>query len=160
MTTTTAFDQLAFPSQMLVWAVRKRLHALVSGTDDSEVAEAFRVAKWEDVHAALMTFVDVLCVTGTHIELHAVACKHLALHETSLLNALARLQAGDDDDARDHLSTLFCGPAVRLALPTVHSIATHLSRRGLNVAPVEAPELEHFAGISPASAAVPAITIH
>jgi hypothetical protein len=132
-----SFYRLGFASQLIVWATRKRLHLLASGDDDSKVAQAFRLARLESAHGALMSIVDVLtCGASNRILLHAVACPCLSPHEVGLLNALAHLQSGRAGAAAHRLERIMGAAAARLVLPALLAIVAELDSRGLRVAPI------------------------
>jgi hypothetical protein len=132
------FYRLAFASQMIVWATRKRLHLLARGEDDSNVVQAFRLGGLQDLYTALMAIVDVLlCGVSTRIQLHSVSCPCLSPHETSLLNALAYLQHGRGADARRCMGDLMCAAAVRLVLPAMRAIVHDLNAQELRLTLIE-----------------------
>ena len=136
------FYDLSPASQMIVWAVRKRLHLLSHGADDSEVAGAFRSAGLDELHAALMSIVDVLlCGVSNRIQIHAVSCPCLAPHETSLLSALAHLQDDDHGEAQRQIAELMCAAAVRLVMPCMRAIIRDLDARGMRLGSVESSNL-------------------
>jgi hypothetical protein len=86
------FYELGFAAQIIVWAMRKRLHLYAFGTDDRRVVEALRLARLDSLYANLQAIVDVLsCSASSKIELHGVACGCLATHEVAVLDALASL---------------------------------------------------------------------
>jgi hypothetical protein len=135
----TAFNfyRLGFGAQMIVWAVRGRLHLLAEGTDDANVAEAFRSARLNESYAALVSIVDLLLCTGVRIELHGVGCPRLSPLEVSLLNALAYLQADQESRAQQWLAQLLGGPALRFAWPAVRRVAADFRTHALMLAPLE-----------------------
>jgi hypothetical protein len=136
----TSFERLGFAAQMIVWAVRKRLHLLRNGSDDSDAARAFEIGGLDRLHASLMTVIDVLlCGSSSLLELHSVSCPCLAPHEVALLNAVAHLQHGRRDEANASLRALFCRPAIGLVLPAMLAIVRELEARDLRVLPVANP---------------------
>lgn len=132
------FYGLSLAAQMIVWAVRKRLHLLSHGTDDSAVSRAFRTAGLTGLHGALMSIVDVLlCGASSRVQLHAVSCPCLAPHETSLLSALTHLQKDEHAAARWHMHDLMGPTAARLMLPCMHQIVRDLEAQGMHLDPAE-----------------------
>ena len=126
------FYRLGFASQIMVWAMRKRLHHLAHGASEANVLEAFRVAGLDDIHAALMSIVNLLLCRPSHrVQLHNVACAGLSPHEISLLNALAYRQRGDFVESERHMRQLFCVTAARLLQPAVVAIVNGLDAGGL-----------------------------
>lgn len=133
------FYGLGLAAQMIVWAVRKRLHLYAFGADDTRVAEALRLAKLEALYSGLMSIVDVLsCGASSKIELHGVACGCLAPHEIDLLNALARLQAGDKALAYRHICGLLGPVGARLVWAAMTAIVGDLDAQLLRLKPVSA----------------------
>lgn len=128
------FYRLSFASQMIVWAVRRRLHLLGHGEDDGNVSTAFQLAGLDELYTALMSIVDVLLIgTVRKIQLHAVSCPCLAPHEIVLLDALASLQREQDEQARRRMGDLTCEPAVRLVFPAMRVIVRELDAQGLRL---------------------------
>lgn len=132
------FYRLGFASQMIIWAMRKRLHLLAQGDSERNVTEVFAKAGFGNVHATLMSVLDVmLCGAPTRVQVHAVACPCLSPHEISLLNALAYRQRNRDEQARQSLSQLFCAAAVRLVEPAVAAIVEEFDARRLQLTSIE-----------------------
>jgi hypothetical protein len=126
------FYRLGFASQMIVWAARKRLHLLLRGESDANVAEVFALAGLDNLHQALMSILDLLlCGASNRVQVHAVACPCLSPHEISLLNALAHLQGGRPEDAARCMNQLFCETAARLVQPALFAIVESLDARDL-----------------------------
>src|SRR5262249_23671387 len=123
----TDFYSLGFASQMIVWAMRKRLHSLLRRQTETDVAEGFALVGFEDLHAALMSVVDrLLCGASTRIQLHAVACPCLSPHEVGLLNALAYLQRGRQAETAQCVRKLCCATAARFVQPALQAIVDDL----------------------------------
>ena len=79
-----SFYELGFAAQMLVWAMRKRLHRLAGGADDSHVARVFELADLDALYEGLAAIAEALACTAEHkIQLHAVSCPCLAPHEVA-----------------------------------------------------------------------------
>jgi hypothetical protein len=130
----TSFYELSFASQMIVWAMRKRLHALAGGPDDSHVADVFRLADLDELYAALTSIVDVLvCGPSNRLQLHGVSCPCLASHEISVINTLARLQSDEEGLAYHCLVSFIGAPLARLVWPAIRAIAEDLAARALSV---------------------------
>lgn len=135
-----SFHRLEFAGQLIVWAVRKRLHLLRSGADDSDVARAFHLGGLDALHTSLMTVIDVLvCGSPKIIQLHEVSCPCLAPYEVALLNAFAHLQEGRADEAKVCMVELLCRPALGLVMPAMDAIVRELAAHELKVLPVENP---------------------
>ena len=146
------FHSLEFAAQLVVWAMRKRLHLLRNGHDDSDVARAFALGRLDAVHAALMSLIDVLvCGSPKVIELHEVACPCLAPYEVALLNAIASLQNGRDAQAKNCIATLLCRPALDLVFPGVQVMVRELAARGLTIRPIANPLEPRHALLQPSS---------
>jgi hypothetical protein len=139
------FYALPFASQMIVWAVRKRLHVL-SGADCAmdDVLHVFHLASWGELYGALLAVADVLASAAARVRLqmHAVGCPCLARHEVHLLNALAYLQSARLDEAV--LCLVECLPPsdVRLTLPHLQLIADALRKQAMSFAYVVLPGIE------------------
>jgi hypothetical protein len=142
------FYRLGFASQMIVWAVRKRLHLLARGDSERNVTDVFARAGFTELHSVLMSIVDLLLSgPSNRLQLHAVACPCLSPHEISLLNALAYRQRQRDADARRSLGELFCPGAARLVEPAVAAIVAELDERRLQLTSIE--EIDHQAATIP-----------
>jgi hypothetical protein len=129
-----SFYELGFAAQMIVWAMRKRLHMLAGGADDSHVARAFELANLEDLYERLMAVANVLaCGQWRKIQLHAVACPRLAPHEIGILDTLAHLQSSEHGVAYETVSSFMGRPAARLVWPEMLAIATDLAECALRV---------------------------
>lgn len=138
----TSFYGLSLASQMIVWAVRRRLHRVSRGVDDTEVAEAFGVAGLGSALASLMQIVDLLlCGASDRIHLHSVSCPSLAPHEACVLNSLAHLQHGGEAGARRSFGAFLGTAMFRLALPGLRGIADELTGRGFDLSFVDAAVL-------------------
>jgi hypothetical protein len=141
------FYRLGFASQLVVWAMRKRLHLLSQGESERNVTEIFARAGLAELHAGLMSIVDVLlCGPSMRIQQHAVACPYLAPHEVSLLNALAYRQLERIEDSRASLGELFGHTGLRLVEPAVASIVAELDARRLRLTVIEGPAVASRGG--------------
>lgn len=128
------FYRLSFASQMIVWAIRKRLHLLACGASEEKVLEAFRRAGLVDMHAALMSIVNLLlCTPSRRVLLHDVACPGLLPYEISLLNAFAYRQRRDFPESQRCLYSLFCVTAAQLLQPAVTAVVNELDAGGLRL---------------------------
>lgn len=130
------FYALPFVSQMVVWAMRKRINAMFreDARADDDVLRVFHMADWGELYAALLTIVDVLVGAGVHkrFPLHAVSCPCLAPHEAYLLNALAHLQNGCRDEAALCLCEIVAPAGARLAMPHLQAILGDVGARNLS----------------------------
>lgn len=132
-----SFYRLGFASQLIVWATRRRLHLRSGGNGESKAPHAFKLARLERAHGALMSVVDVLTGGASNrIQLHGLGCPCLAPHEVGLLNALAHLQQGRVAEGHRCLEQVLGDVAARLALPAVDVIAGELAARNLQIAPI------------------------
>ena len=59
-----SFYQLGFAAQMLVWAMRKRLHRLAGGAEDSHVARVFELADFDALYEGLTAIAEALACTA------------------------------------------------------------------------------------------------
>jgi hypothetical protein len=136
------FYALPFASQMIVWALRKRMLALFggnAGTDD--VLPVFHMANWGELYAALLAVADVLARADLcrKLQLHAIGCPCLAPHEAHVLNALVHLQRGLPEESVLCLVETLVPDGVRQALPHLRTIAQDLVRQNLRLVFVDLP---------------------
>jgi hypothetical protein len=128
------FYALPFVSQMVVWAMRKRMSKICGWeTRSDDVSHAFRLANWGETHAAILKIVDILLNAGTcgKLLLHSVSCPSLATHEAYLLNALAHLQRDLPDVSIFCLRKILAPSGVRLAIPQLEIIVGTVNAENL-----------------------------
>jgi hypothetical protein len=131
---TASFYELGFAAQMLVWAMRKRLHRLAGAAEDSHVAHVFELADLDGLYEGLASIAEVLACAAAHeVQLHAVSCPCLAPHEVALLDALADLQCEERERAFDTMSAFIGHPAARLVWPSMQAIVDDLDARALRL---------------------------
>lgn len=134
----TTFDELGFAGQMIVWATRKRLHSVVSGTGDDNAREAFRRGRLDALYVALMSIADVLsCGASRSVQLHAVSCPRLAPHEVGMLDALAHLQAERKGLAYRRIVEVFGVVVARFVWQSMCVVVSELDEHDLLLAPIE-----------------------
>ena len=129
------FYLVPFAPQMIVWAVRRRLHALHHAEKASDnVVQVFHLAAWGELYAPLLDVTQILvrCAQSMPLRLHSVTCPHLERYEVYLLNALAHLQRGQREDAVLCVCEVMTPRGARLALPHLESIAKQLLSQNLN----------------------------
>ena len=140
-----SFYELGFAAQMLVWAMRKRLHRLAGGAEDSHVARVFELADFDALYEGLTAIAEALACTAEHkIQLHAVSCPCLAPHEVVVLDALAHLQRGERERAFDTLSALTGRSVARFVWPAMHAIVDDLDARALRLERAEPAATVHL----------------
>ena len=112
---------------MIVWAMRKRLHWLAGGPEDSHVVRvdapgSSTLSGLRSYPPALTSIIDVLAGgPSSKIHLHAVSCPCLAPHEISLINALAHLQSEESSKSLSQSlhRRLHWAPVARLVWPAI-----------------------------------------
>jgi hypothetical protein len=149
------FYALPFASQMMVWAMRKRLNAIRIGDRGADdVLHVFHMADWGALYESLLALVDILVGTLGHdaLVLHAPRCPALAGHEVHILNAVAYVQDGRTEEATRCLTQLIPPTALRLAIPHLRTIAEQVRAQCLKFVYVDATNVEPRACIPIASA--------
>lgn len=139
------FYALPFASQMIVWAMRKRMHALcgddgrAGGAGADDVLAVFHMAEWGKLYSALLTVVDILLASERRadLRLHAVSCPCLAAHEAHVLNALAHLQQRMRQESVLSLCEVLSPSEVRLAMPQLETIVDDVDTQGPSFAYVD-----------------------
>ena len=107
------FHSLEFAAQLVVWAMRKRLHLLRNGHDDSDVARAFALGRLDAVHAAAFPYS------------YPIVCGlRLARRRGVPFLLTPFLHLGDPADPRDRTRRQYTAPHLRWLLRQAYSPIT------------------------------------
>lgn len=119
------FYALPFVSQMVVWAIRRRLVEILHDSPESvDVLSVFHMAGWGDLYSALLDIVQILLSSAQdRLIVHAPGCPSISRQEAYLLNALAHLHNERADECALCLCELLAPSSARLALPRLRIIA-------------------------------------
>lgn len=131
------FYALPFSSQMIVWAVRKRLDVLRGRVvDQDDILKVFHLADWGVLYEPLLDSIDIFMRyrRDQDIDLHAEHCPCLARHEAYLVNSLAHLQCENREEALLCLCELLTPTGARLALIQLRVIADSFRAQNLRSA--------------------------
>mgnify|MGYP001273433402 CR=1 FL=1 len=119
------FYALPFISQMVLWAVRRRLvEAHHNRPFLSDVLPVFHMAGWADLYESLLMVAELMLKDDSPgvLVLHDIGCHHIASHEAYLLNALAHLQNDQKVESALCLCQHLSPSSARLALPALKKI--------------------------------------